>query len=248
MPNAEPWYQNFFTGLIVEFQRGFGSEEQTRTEADFLEKELALPKGARIADVPCGNGRLSLALAARGYTVTGVDFCEGLLGDAKKGALDRKLPANFELRDMRDLPWKQSFDGAFCFGNSFAYFDDAGNLAYLKAIHNILKPGGRFVLETRLVAEGVFTQTQPRRWYQLGDIFFLHETRYDPPTARQISGYTLIKNGQVEKKEAVYRVYTNRQLAELFAEAGFSNLQMFGGLQREPFQLGSPGMWVVATA
>ena len=27
---------------------------------------------------------------------------------------------------MRDLPWKQSFDGAFCFGNSFGYLGRAG--------------------------------------------------------------------------------------------------------------------------
>ena len=39
--------------------------EHTAREAD----ALAVPVGAEVLDVPCGAGRLSLALAQRGYTV-----------------------------------------------------------------------------------------------------------------------------------------------------------------------------------
>jgi SAM-dependent methyltransferase len=169
-----------------------------------------------------------------------------LLDDARQAAGERGLTCRFERRDMRDLPWPGSFDHAFCFGNSFAYFDDAGNAAFLRAVRDALKPGGTFVLETRLVGESVFTQIQPRRWYEFGDLFFLHQTRYDPPTGCLTSGYTLIKDGRVERKEAVYRIYTFRELQRLFREAGFAVRDNFGSLQGEPFQLGSPGLWVVA--
>ena len=54
---------------------------------------------------------------------------------------------------MRDLPWPQRFDGVFCFGNSFAYLDDQGNADYLANVARALKPSGRFVLETGIVAE-----------------------------------------------------------------------------------------------
>jgi hypothetical protein len=30
----------------------------------------------------------------------------------------------WEQRDMRDLPWRDTFDGAYCVGNSFGYLDD----------------------------------------------------------------------------------------------------------------------------
>jgi hypothetical protein len=35
---------------------------------------------------------------------------------------------------MRDLPWSERFDGAFCAGNSFGYLDDEGNAAFLCAV------------------------------------------------------------------------------------------------------------------
>lgn len=247
MPDAESWYANFFTGLIVDAQRTIAAASPTDAEVEFILKELDPPPGGRIADVPCGNGRLAIALAEKGYAVTGVDISDGLLADAKQAAAEKKLRATFERRDMRDLPWESELDGAFCFGNSFAYFDDAGNRDFLKAVYRSLKPGGRFVLETHFVTENIVPMPMGRKWYPFGAMYFLHETGYDPFTARQTSSYTLIKDGTVERKTAVYRVYTVRQLLDLFAEVGFAVDQVYGSLQREPFALGSPGFWVAAS-
>jgi SAM-dependent methyltransferase len=244
---TEPWYTNFFKGMIVDMWRQAMPESQTQADAEFLAKELAQPSGAKIADVPCGHGRLSLALAERGYSVTGVDFSEDALRFAIEGAAEKKLPVTFERRDMRELAWRDAFDAAFCFGNSFAYFDDAGNRAFLKAMQQIVKPGGRFVLETGFAAEGVFAQLQPRRWFPFNDFYCLHDTRYDPATAQITSTYILIREGQVvERKEAVYRVYTYRQIMEMLAEAGFNVIATYGSLQREPFRIGSARLWVTA--
>jgi protein-disulfide isomerase len=52
--------------LALEFHKSY-TESQTQEEANFIESALSPAPGARIVDVPCGNGRLSLALAARGY-------------------------------------------------------------------------------------------------------------------------------------------------------------------------------------
>jgi SAM-dependent methyltransferase len=239
------WTSTFFDGFIVAAQRKINSAEQTQTEADFLEQALAAAPGARILDVPCGNGRLSIALAGRGYQLTGVDRTAPLLEDGRKDARERGLPASFEQRDMRDLPWPASFDAAFCFGNSFAYFDEDGDCAFLRAVQSSLRNGGRFVLETHFVMESLFSQPFYRRWYPINDFYFLHETHFDPPTSRLTSSYILVRNGQIERKQAVYRVYTYREVLRLFEEAGFVVSETFGSLKREPFQLGSSGLWIV---
>jgi SAM-dependent methyltransferase len=244
---APPWWQTFFSGLVLEGLRGLNSEAQTREEADFLEQTLAPAPGARIADVPCGEGRLALALAARGFALTGVDFTAALLGEARAAAARHRLTVRFEQRDMRDLPWPAAFDHAFCFGNSFGYFDDDGNRAVLQALAGILKPGGRLVLETGLVAESILPQPLGRRWYPFGDLLFLHETSYEPATGQLTSDYTLVQKGQVERKQAVFQVYCCRELLGLLRAAGFGPVETYGSLKKEPFRLGSPKLWLVAT-
>ena len=48
-----------------------------------------------------------------------------------RAAADAGAPGvTWEQRDMRDLPWRGRFDGAFCVGNSFGYLDDEGNAAF----------------------------------------------------------------------------------------------------------------------
>jgi SAM-dependent methyltransferase len=239
------WYQNFFTGLIADVQRRM--PQQTDADLAFLKQALELKPGDRLLDVPCGTGRLSIPLAEQGFDVTGVDLSTELLRDARKPAEEKKkLKLHFEQRDMRDLPWENLFDGAFCFGNSFSYLGEDGNRDFLRAIHRVLKPGGRFALETRFAAECLFHQAIPKRWFPLGDLFFLHDTSFDPVTATQTSTYILIRGGEVEKKTAVYNVYLCRDLLKLFADVGFIGVESFGSLTREPFRVGSPGLWIVA--
>jgi SAM-dependent methyltransferase len=245
MPSPAEWYQTLFTGLFVEAQRRI--PWPTAAEADFIVDVLQPRAGARLLDVPCGTGRLTIPLAERGFQLTGVDLCDEVLTDGRRAAAEQNLPAAFERRDMRDLPWRGEFDGAFCFGNSFAYLGEAGDRAFLAAVFAALKPGGRFVLNTGLCAEGVFTNRLQRAWFPMGDLLFLVDTAYDPAAATLTSSYTVVQGGRTERQQAVYHIYTYRQLVGMFQDAGFANVRGFGSLKQEPFVLGSPSLFLVAT-
>ena len=67
------WFESFFEGPAVEFWVGAVAAMPTAGECDFLEHALGLKAGARVLDVPCGNGRHSLELALRGYSDTADD-------------------------------------------------------------------------------------------------------------------------------------------------------------------------------
>ena len=148
---------------------------------------------------------------------------------------------------MRDLPWHETFDGAFCFGNSFGYLDDAGNADFLKAVARALRPGARFLLDTSYVAEVLFPSLQERAWYPLGDAVVLADRRYDPVGGRLHVEYTCIRDGHREKWPMSARIHTCREVHRLLEEAGFSDVQGFGSLTREPFRLGSPRLLLTAT-
>jgi SAM-dependent methyltransferase len=214
------WWESFFEGVAVTMWLQALPAEHTRREADRLARLLAGSPGAEILDVPCGAGRLALPLAERGYRLTGVDGSPECLGHAR--ARDALQQVTWEQRDMRDLPWPGRFDGVFCVGNSFGYLDDEGNAAFLRAVREALKPGGRFVLETPMVLENLLHHLHPRPWWKAGDLYLLVENQYDPAKARLDIEYTFVSNGRVEVRRGSHRAYPYRELVELLTASGFA--------------------------
>src|SRR5260370_23992011 len=95
MSVATDWYRTFFRGVAVDLWLRCTTDDQTRAEADFLEKALSPPPGTRILDVPCGGGRHALALAARGYKVTAVDLSADFLANARADGERRGLQVDW---------------------------------------------------------------------------------------------------------------------------------------------------------
>ena len=213
------WYETFFHGVAVDLWLNALPAEHTRREADQLEKLLAVGSGSELLDVPCGAGRLSLELASRGHRVTGVDLSPESLEHARAADEDRRV--TWEQRDMRDLPWIDRFDGAFCYGNSFGYLEDGGDAQFLRAVASALKTGGRFVLETPMVIESLLPNVKDRPWFKAGDIYLLVRNEYDAIRGRLDIEYTFITGGQVEVRCGSHRAYAYRQLIGLMEGAGF---------------------------
>ena len=242
------WWREFFSGSVLDFVRYARDPETTLAEVDFLEQFLDLKPGARVLDVPCGGGRLSLELATRGYDLVGVDFNADLLASARREADKRAVSLSFRQRDMRDLSGKGEFDAAFSFWNSFGYFDDPDNAGFLESVAASLKPGGLFVLDTPLV-ETLLPQieAEERVWWRAGSLIALEERCFDHETSRVESDWTLIDAGQREEKHLSLRLYTYRELTAMLEQAGFGAHRAFGSLDGEPFQLGAPWLYLVTT-
>ncbi|MDA0734974.1 MAG: class I SAM-dependent methyltransferase [Chloroflexi bacterium] len=248
MNNQLEWWQEFFSGLVLDFVQESRDQETTLEEAHFIEQALEIQPGDKILDVPCGGGRLALQLAGRGYQVTGVDISAELLESASRRAEDENLQVNWKQGDMRDLPWPGEFDAALCFWSSFGYFDEAENAAFLKAVSRSLKPGARFLLDTPLIETRLpEMEAQERIWWPVGNLLALEERNFDHETSRVESEWTFIRDGQTERKLLSLRLYTYRELTLLLEQAGFGNLQAYGSLDWEPFGLGSTWLYLVTT-
>ncbi|HEV2884738.1 MAG TPA: class I SAM-dependent methyltransferase [Pyrinomonadaceae bacterium] len=240
------WWENFFHGVALDFWRAAISDEQTTAEAAFIEKQLQLSPGAKVLDVPCGNGRLALTLAARGFQLTGVDLAKEFIEEAKAKSAERDLNIDWYQRDMRDLNWKEEFDGAFCFGNSFGYMDDAANAEFLKALALSIKPAARFVLDAPAVAECVLPNLQPYRLIELGGIKVEIETSYEPDQRRMFNKFAFTRDEKSETRESSQRIYSYQELTDLIEGAGLAIAHSYSSLAGEPFRRDAPRLFLVA--
>ncbi|MGA9996170.1 MAG: class I SAM-dependent methyltransferase [Pyrinomonadaceae bacterium] len=246
MSKQPEWWETFFTGLSLDLWRAVVTEEQTRAEADFIERTLQLPSQAKVLDVPCGGGRHALELASRGFLMNGVDIAQEFVEEAQGKAAERNLNFTCERREMRDLPWHEEFDGAYSFGNSFGYLTDEGNAEFLHAVSRTLKPGARFLLETGATAESLLPHFAEHRRYEVGAITMLIDNRYDHESGRLYTDYTFTRDGREEKKPGSQRVYTYRELCRMLEAAGFQNCVGSSSPDGEPFKLGAQRLYLSA--
>lgn len=74
--------------------------------------DLPFPPGGRILEVGCGNGKTAVALAKRGFRVTGMDFSQKAIDICRELILD----ADFVCASVLNIPFENgSFDGIVAF-------------------------------------------------------------------------------------------------------------------------------------
>jgi SAM-dependent methyltransferase len=240
------WFENFFEGLATDVWRQSVSPEQTHEEMLFIIERLRLDKGQRVLDIPCADGRLALPLAQQGIKVTGVDLSARCLSAAKADA-PKGLPLEYIEADMRKLDFKDSFDGAFCMGNSFGYFDREGTQSFLDGVARALMPGAGFILETSLAAETLFTVGGSKEWVDVDGVLMLMESQYDCRLARLDSKFIFVSSDVREEHVTQHWIFTAADICNMCSAAGFEIVELFGNTDGEPFALGSERLLLHAT-
>jgi len=235
---SSAWYADFFTELPNEFWRRAASPESTVADVEFIEKHLGLTPGSRILDVPCGSGRHSLALAARGHRVTGVDISTDAIAHARRTAADAHVDVEFVLADMREIPQASSFDAAVCLGNSFGYLDLTGTRKFVASLAVAVRPGGGLVIDFNATAETVLPgYTGEPRTMQTGDITVEATTEYDIAASRLISRYHFTRGAEKLSATAIHHIYTSGHLGELLTDGGFTDIERYAGPDGAPYEL-----------
>ena len=240
------WYKDFFRGIVVDMWRSAVSPHQTRTEVDFLERALDLHPGERVLDVPCGFGRHSVELAARGYNVAGVDISPEMIELARKQADSAGLKIEWYIADMRDVSWESEFDAAFSFGNSFGYLDPVGTRDSIRTISRALKPGTRFTFDYGTAAECILPRLREREWAPVDDLLFLEENQYDVSESCIKTTYTFVSQGKIEVRIGFQWVYTVREIRQMLQEYELRTLSLHKTYDGVPFQVGSPILILVS--
>ena len=236
------WYTDFFTELPNTFWRAAVPPSATEAEADFIAGRLA--PGDRVLDVACGSGRHALALARRGFRVTGVDISTEAIAYARSHAVG---DATFVVGDMDDLPDGLTAEAAICMGNAFGYLEHADTQRFLARLAGIVVPGGALVLDYGFVAESVLPGLElEEEPMTIGGVEATQENEYDAANGRWITRFTFRRGSEVHHGTSVQHIYTAAEVSRLVVAAGFGDVALYGGTDGTPYGLGSPRLLLVA--
>jgi SAM-dependent methyltransferase len=217
------WQEFFKTEAAVYNQESF--TRSTEAEIAFLLEEFQLAPGAAILDIGCGTGRHSLALARRGFRMTGVDLSPEMLAIAGQAATAESLPVTLLCMDARDYHAENAFDSAICLCEGALCLlgsqDDPldRDLQILGNIQHALKPEGKFVLTvlngSRLIRQSSDADITAGKYDYLNMVEHT-EIETDTPQGKQV----------IHVRE---RTYTPPELKRLLQQAGFEVLHLYGG-------------------
>lgn len=203
-----------------------------------IEKVLALakPAGKSALDLCCGPGRCSIALAKKGYSVTGVDRTKYLLHKARARARAARVKIEWVLKDMRDFVRPDSFALVVSMFTSFGYFDDKReDVTVLGNMIKSLQPGGVCLVDV-LGKERLAKIHEPTSSTVLSDGSMLvnrHEIFDDWTRVR--NEWLVVRNGRVQKFKFYHTIYSGLELRERMEEVGFVGVTLHGNLEGDEY-------------
>jgi ubiquinone/menaquinone biosynthesis C-methylase UbiE len=207
---------------------------------------LGLPVGARILDVPCGQGRHAHLLAESGYDVDGLDYSAKLLTVARaRGTGPLLRYTRGDMRKMRGR-WTKRFDAVLNLFTSFGFFaHPSDDVRVVREFARVLKPGGLLVWHGGS-RDGVMARFLARDWWTSEKTLFAQEREFDPVSGVLTVRSTWKRGVKTGTREHRLRLYTATRLSELFADAGMIVEQAYDAFDDAPLKRTSSEMLLVA--
>jgi ubiquinone/menaquinone biosynthesis C-methylase UbiE len=243
---ALPWYKTFFGEDYLQIYT-FLTPERTEREVDGIVTLLNLPTGSSILDLCCGHGRHALALARRGYRLTGLDLSAVFLQRAQADAEHQGIQVRWVEGDMRKIPFENAFEAIINIFTAFGYLEsEEEDQQVLQQVQRALKPGGLFLLET-MHREWLVRNFAPGEIHRHPDgLMVLEERTFDLLAGRCDVQVTMLSpGGQRRQYTHSVRMYTLRELARMLAAAGLQIQASYGGLDGSRLSLNSPRLVVI---
>ncbi len=214
------------------------------SDLQFYKKWLPKNKDAKILELCCGTGRLTIPIAKEGYNICGVDYTSSMLEQAKAKANQVGVGIDFIEADIRALDLQGQFDLIFIPFNSIHHL--YGNEDLFKALECVkkhLKDGGLFLLdcfnpniqyivenekEQAIIAE--YTTDDGR------NVLIKQTMHYESATQINRIEWHYFINGKFHSIQNLdMRLFFPQELDSYLKQTGFNIIHKYGGLEGEMF-------------
>lgn len=233
---SSDWYRRIWT-LDIQDQSWV---EDTERQVDFIVRTLNLRGGEKILDLACGFGRHSLALARRGFDVTGVDITPDYVRYANETAKKEGLNARFYCCDIREVSYEQQFDVVLNMADGAVGYleNDVENEKIFRVVSRALKPGGKHFMD---IMNGGYADTHfPCKQWDAGEKgLTLSVFEWDSATRTMLYGQQDYPYGAVLTKPVFMegnpiRLYTLEEIAEIYGRIGMRVVESFADFSGRP--------------
>lgn len=214
------------------------------SDLKFYKKWLPQNKDAKILELCCGTGRLTIPISKAGYNINGVDYTSSMLEQAKAKASQTGLKINFIEADIRTLNLQEKFDLIFISFNSIHHlYKNEDLFAALKVVKNHLKEKGLFLLdcfnpniqyivkkerEQQVIAE--YTTNDGRK------VLIKQSMHYESATQINRIKWHYFINGKFHSNQNMdMRLFFPQELDSYLKQAGFNVIHKFGDFTEEAF-------------
>jgi len=197
---------------------------------------LTKPIDKSVLDLCCGPGRCSIALAKRGYSVTGVDRTKYLLDKARARARAERVKIEWLRQDMRDFVCPDSYALVLSMFTSFGYFDDKReDMTVLENMFRSLRPGGVCLIELlgkeRLAK--IFLSPVVTLLPDGAMLVDQHQIVDDWTCIR--NEWRVIRKGKVKTFKFKLTIYSGLELRERMERVGFASVKLYGNLDGDAY-------------
>lgn len=233
------WYEKWFGQDYVDVY-AHRSEKEAIEFINTLEKILSLKPEQKILDLCCGTGRYSMALAKRGYLVTGLDLSTRLIDFAEKRSKELGVNVDFIVSDMRDIPFSDYFDGILNMFTSFGYFvDDSENEKVITAASNAIKKDGWIVLDY-LNRDNILQNFQEFDEQKKGNALIRQKRALNIGANRIEKVITITRDGSEKEYFESVKMYSHDELEKMFSNNNIRLTHKFGNYDGTPLDNVSP--------
>lgn len=213
-------------------------------DLQFYKRWLPQSKDARILELCCGTGRLTLPIAKDGYNIWGVDYTSSMLEQAKIKASKAGLKINFIEADIRTLNLQEKFDLIFIPFNSIHHlYKNEDLFKTLNVVRNHLKDGSLFLLDCfnpniQYIVEGEKGQKVIAE-YTTNDgreVLIKQTMRYENKTQVNRIEWHYFINGEFNSIQNLdMRMFFPKELDSYLEWHGFNIIHKYGGFEEEAF-------------
>jgi ubiquinone/menaquinone biosynthesis C-methylase UbiE len=201
-------------------------------------KKLILPGMHYAADIGCGSGNDSIALAMNGLEVTGFDNSEKMILKAKENASKYKSDISFHQYPADKIPavYNNKFDLILSLGNTIANIEGKKLYGSIKRIYDILKKDGIFILQIlnyrikKKENRKIIKITKNKTDYYIRFCDF-EKLKFN----FNILKFKIKNTDEYELLTSAIYPYDKKQLSQTLKKAGFGRLKYFSNFNKDAF-------------